>query len=129
MDVKQRGLRTFRKRPASRRQRSDLVTLAQIKEQLRLSLSCYGRPRIMKKLKEIGLNIGHRRVGHPMRQNGLSVLRTRKHKVKTDSNHKFNIAPNLFDRDFVAVKPNQNEFKASISGMGNCYECERVYAA
>ena len=32
-------------------------------------------------LKEIGLNIGHRRVGLLMRQNGISVTRTRKHKV------------------------------------------------
>lgn len=32
------GLRAFRSRPASRRQRSDLVTLPHIKEQSRLSL-------------------------------------------------------------------------------------------
>lgn len=31
----------------------------------------------------------------------------RKHKVTTDSDHKFNIAPNLLDRDFAAEKPNQ----------------------
>ncbi len=42
-----------------------------------------------------------------MRQNGISVVRTRKHKVTTDSNHKFNTAPNLLDRDFVADRPNQ----------------------
>ena len=42
-----------------------------------------------------------------MRQNGISVVRTRKHKATTDSNHKFNIAPNLLDRDFVADAPNQ----------------------
>jgi len=42
-----------------------------------------------------------------MRQNGISVVRTRKHKVTTDSNHKFNIAPNLLGRDFSANKPNQ----------------------
>ena len=34
-------------------------------------------------LKEIGLDIGHRRVGRLMRQNGISVVRTRKHKVTT----------------------------------------------
>jgi len=45
MDVSMRGLRAFRSRPASRRQRSDLVTLAHIKEQSRLSLGSYGRPR------------------------------------------------------------------------------------
>jgi hypothetical protein len=63
MDVSPRGLRAFRNRPASRRQRSDLVTLAHIKEQSRLSLGSYGRPRMTEELKEIGLNIGHRCVG------------------------------------------------------------------
>ena len=58
-------------------------------------------------LKEIGLDVGHRRVGRLMRQNGISVVRTRKHKVTTDSDHKFNIAPNLLDRDFTADQPNQ----------------------
>jgi len=58
-------------------------------------------------LKEIGLDVGHRRVGRLMRQNGISVVRTRKHKVTTDSDHKFNIAPNLLDRDFSANAPNQ----------------------
>ena len=58
-------------------------------------------------LKEIGLDIGHRRVGRLMRQNGISVIRTRKHKVTTDSNHQFNIVPNLLDRNFAANEPNQ----------------------
>jgi putative transposase len=107
MDVSPRGLRAFRNRPASRRQRSDLVTLAHIKEQSRLSLGSYGRPRMTEELKEIGLNIGHRSVGRLMRQNGISVVRTRKHKATTDSNHKFNIAPNLLDRNFAADGPNQ----------------------
>ncbi len=83
MDVSSRGLRAFRNRPASRRQRSDLVTLAHIKEQSRLSLGSYGRPRMTEELKEIGLDVGHRRVGRLMRQNGISVVRTRKHKVTT----------------------------------------------
>ena len=107
MNVSPRGLRAFRSRPASRRQRSDMVMLAHIKEQSRLSLGSYGRPRMTEELKEIGLNIGHRRVGRLMRQNGISVVRTRKHKATTDSNHKFNIAPNLLDRNFAADGPNQ----------------------
>jgi transposase InsO family protein len=59
-------------------------------------------------LKEIGLNVGHRRVGRLMRQNGISVVRTRKHKATADSNHKFNIAPNLLDRNFAADAPTRN---------------------
>jgi len=96
-----------------------MVTLAHIKEQSHLSLGRYGRPRMTEELKEIGLNIGYRRMGRPlsadclqspagqrMRQNGISVIRTRKYKVTTDSNHKFNIAPNLLNRDFMADQPN-----------------------
>ena len=83
MDVSPRDLRAFRSRPARRRQRSDLVTLAHIKEQSRLSLGSYGRPRITEELKEIGLDVGHRRVGRLRRQNGISVVRTRKHKATT----------------------------------------------
>jgi putative transposase len=48
-------------------------------------------------LKEIGLDVGHRRVGRLRRQNGISVVRARKHKIMTDSDHKFNMAPNLLD--------------------------------
>ena len=66
MQVSSRGLRAFRSRPASRRQHSDLITLAHIKEQSRLSLGSYGRPRMTEELKEIGLNVGHRRVGRPL---------------------------------------------------------------
>ena len=69
MDVSPRGLPAFRNRPAIRRQRSDLVTLAHIKEQSRLSLGSYGRPRMTEELKEIGLNIGHRRVGRVRQEN------------------------------------------------------------
>ena len=119
VDVSTRGLRAFRSRPASRRQRSDLVTLAHIKEQSRLSLGSYGRPRMTEELKEIGLDVGHRRVGRLMRQNGISVVRTRKHKVTTDSNHKFNIAPNLLDRDFAAEQPNQ-KWAGDISYVWTC---------
>ena len=59
------------------------MTLVHIKEQSRLSLGSYGRPRMTEELKEISLDVGHRRVGRLMRQNGISVVRTRKHKVTT----------------------------------------------
>lgn len=107
MNVSSRGYRAYRSRPISQRQREDMVLLAHIREQHGLSLSSYGRPRMTEELKEIGLEVGHRRVGRLMRQNGISVVRTRKYKVTTDSNHKFNIASNLLNRDFSAEKPNQ----------------------
>ena len=84
-----------------------MIVLAHIKEQSRLSLGSYGRPRMTEELKEVGIDVGHRRVGRLMRENGISVERTRKFKATTDSNHTFNIAPNLLDRDFSAAGPNQ----------------------
>ena len=120
MNVSPRGLRAFRSRPASRRQHMDMVVLAHIKEQSRLSLGSYGRPRMTEELKEVGVDVGHPlpgsglpanrergRVGRLMRENGIVVERSRKFKATTDSDHKFNIASNLLDRDFAAAGPNQ----------------------
>lgn len=58
-------------------------------------------------LKEVGLSVGHRRIGRLMRDNNIKVIRTRKYKATTDSNHRFNIAPNLLNRDFTADQANQ----------------------
>ena len=107
MNVSTRGYRAYRTRPISQSQRTDLVLLTHIRDQFALSHNSYGRVRMTEELKELGLQIGHRRVGRLMRQNGISVTRTRKHKVTTNSNHRFNIAPNLLDRNFTADRPNQ----------------------
>jgi transposase InsO family protein len=58
-------------------------------------------------LKEVGADMGHRRVGRLMRENGILVERKRKFKATTNSDHRFNIAPNLLERDFTADQPNQ----------------------
>lgn len=42
-----------------------------------------------------------------MRQNGIRVIRSRKFKRTTDSDHAFNIAPNLLQQDFTASGPNR----------------------
>ena len=71
LNVTSRGYRAWRRRPTSRRQREDMVLLAHIREQHRLSLNSYGRPRMTEELKEIGLNVGHRRVGRVRRENDI----------------------------------------------------------
>lgn len=107
MDVSPRGYRAYRERPLSQSQRKDMVVLAHIREQFALSLGSYGRPRMTEELKELGLDVGHRRVGRLMHENCITVKRNKKFKATTDSNHSFNIAPNLLDRDFAADRPNQ----------------------
>ena len=107
MRVTSRGFRAWRVRPMSQRQRGDMVILAHIREQHRLSLESYGRPRMTEELQELGVKVGHRRVGRLMRDNGIKIIRTQKYRATTDSNHAFNIAPNLLDQNFSATGPNQ----------------------
>ena len=111
MRVSARGYRAWRARPASQRTRFDMKVLAHICEHDSLSLGSYGRPRMTPKvlgsLKEARLAVGERRVGRLMRINGIRPVRTRKHKVTTNSNHSLGTAPNLLDGDFVADMPNR----------------------
>lgn len=107
MDVSPRGYRAWRSRPLSDSQRKDMVVLAHIRAQFALSQGSYGRPRMAEELKELGIDVGHGRVGRLMRQDGISVKRSKRFKATTDRNHSFNIAPNLLDRDVSADRPNQ----------------------
>lgn len=84
-----------------------MVFLVHIREQSRLCLRSYGGPGMTEELKKLGLNVVHRRVGRLMRENGIRVERSKKYKVATDSNHAFNITPNLLNRNFHADAPNQ----------------------
>lgn len=107
MQVSSGGFRAWRTRPMSQRQRDDMVLLAHIRAQFKLSHYSYGRPRMTEDLRELGFDVSHHRVGRLMVQNGVSPIRTRKYKVTTDSNHNYNIAPNLLKQDFTATEPNQ----------------------
>lgn len=107
MRVSERGYRSWRARPICQRRRTDMAVLAHIREQYSLSLGSYGRPRMTMELKEAGLVVGERRVGRLMRMNGIKPVRTRRHKVTTDSNHRLGVAANWLDGDFVADAPNR----------------------
>jgi len=67
----------------SQSQRDDKVILAHIREQHRLGLQSYGRPRMTEELQELGVNVGHRRVGRLRRENGIRIVRTQKYKATT----------------------------------------------
>ena len=69
LQVSARGYRAWYGRPMSQRQRDDMVLLAHIREQHKLSHHSYGRPRMTDELREIGLKAGQRRVGRLMREN------------------------------------------------------------
>lgn len=107
MRASERGYRSSRGRPTSTHARTDMKVLAHIGEQYALSLGSYGRPPMTMELKEAGLAVGERRIGQLMRLNGIKPVRTHRHKVTTDSNHRLAVAANWLNGDFVAAARNQ----------------------
>jgi putative transposase len=67
----------------------------------------YGSRTIKKKLEQKGHFISRRRVIRLMNQENLICKTRKKFKATTDSNHKLPIAPNLLDRQFRVLQPNQ----------------------
>lgn len=72
-----------------------MALLAHIRDQHGSSLGSYGRHRMTEELNELGLGVGQSCVGRLMRQNGIQVVRSRKLKRTTDSDHAFNVAQDL----------------------------------
>ncbi|WP_408884340.1 IS3 family transposase [Kozakia baliensis] len=107
LGVSTSGYFAWRSRPASRRQRQDMVLLAHVRAAFAGSNETYGSPRMTHEVQANGLAIGRRRVARLMRENGLKARQKRRFKRTTDSDHANPVAPNLLDQDFVAAAPNQ----------------------
>ena len=114
LGVSPSGYFAWRSRPASPRQREDLVLLAHIRSAFARSHGTYGSPRLTRELQDEGLEVGRRRTARLMRENGLKARQKRRFKRTTDSHHAFPGAPNLLDQDFSAGRPNQ-KWTADIS--------------
>ncbi len=114
LEVSQSGYFAWKSRPASRRQRDDLVLLAHVRSSFALSNETYGSPRMTHELRDQGLKAGRRRVARLMRENGLRARQPRRFKRTTDSRHAFPVAPNLLDQDFSADHPDE-KWGADIS--------------
>ncbi len=107
LSVSQSGYYAWRDRPASPRQRDDMVLLAHIRNAFALSNETYGSPRMTRELQEEGLCVGRRRVARLMRDNDLQARRKRRFRRTTDSRHSWPITPNILGGDFSAEHTNQ----------------------
>ena len=114
MQVTPRGFRKWLTQPMSQRQRGDMKVLAHIREQYGLSLGSYGRPRMTMELKEAGLDVGERRVGRLMKINRIKPVRTRKHKITTNSNHSLGIVANVLEGNLSLMHPTVNGLATSV---------------
>jgi putative transposase len=67
-------------------------------QRIALQFPCYGRPRITAELRRQGWEVNHKRVGRILREDNLLCIRRRKFVRTTDSNHGFQIYPNLAEK-------------------------------
>ena len=67
----------------------------------------YGRPRIVRGLRAQGVEVGHERVRHSLKRQGLRPVYKRPYRVTTDSAHHKPIAPNVLNRRFDGWRVNQ----------------------
>jgi len=107
LGVSESGYFAWRHRGPSQRQLDDMVLLAHIRSQFKLSHETYGSPRMHVELCEDSVPVGRHRVARLMRDNGLKALQKRRYKKTTDSDHGGLVAPNLLDQDFVCGGPDQ----------------------
>jgi putative transposase len=114
LGVSQSGYFAWKGRPASDRQRQDLVLLAHVRSSFALSNGTYGSPRMTRELRDNGLGVGRRRTARLMRENGLVARGKRRFKRTTDSQHSWPVAANLLEQDFTAARPDE-KWGADIS--------------
>jgi transposase InsO family protein len=67
----------------------------------------YGRPRIVRGLREQGVAVSHERVRNSLKRQDLRPVYKRPYRVTTDSAHHKPIAPNVLDRRFDGWRINQ----------------------
>ena len=101
------GYYDWRRRPDSPQARSNRVLDRHIGQIYREHKQRYGVPRIADELKDQGIPCSRNRVARRMNKLGLKGIQAKKFKRTTDSKHDKPTAPDLINRDFSAIAPNQ----------------------
>src|SRR5438034_6084035 len=107
LEVSASGYYAWRKRPASKRAREDGVLLRRIRTIHEASRQTYGVPRVYRELREDGVEVGRDRVARLMREAGIQGLSRRRFVTTTRRDDALRPAPDLVERRFEAVGPNQ----------------------
>jgi putative transposase len=108
LGVSASGYYAWLKREPSKRAVANQSLLIDIRRIYWDSHKRYGSPRVHAELRAKGTPVSRRRIEKLMRDNDLSALSKRRVRVTTtDSHHNLPIAPNVIDRNFGALAPNQ----------------------
>ena len=100
LEVSRTGYLQWRNRPPSARAQANARLDAQVAAMHAASKRSYGRPRIVRGLREQGLRVGHERVRRSLQRQALQPVYKRPYRVTTDSNHRQPVAPNVLARQF-----------------------------
>lgn len=100
LQVSRSGYCQWRVRPPSERTLADQSLDAKVAAIHQGSGRSYGRPRIVRSLRQQGEIVGAERVRKSLQRQGLRPVYKRPFVVTTDSGHGLPVAPNLLDRRF-----------------------------
>lgn len=107
LEVSRTGYCQSRSRAPSERSLANATLDAQVAAIHVGSKRSYGRPRIVRQLREQGIPTSHERVRHSLKRQGLRPVYKRPYRVTTDSNHHKPIAPNILNRRFDGWQVNE----------------------
>jgi transposase InsO family protein len=107
LGVSRTGYCQWRTRAPSDRAIANAALDAQVAALHAGSKRSYGRPRIVRGLREQGVQVGHERVRNSLKRQDLRSVYKRPYRVTTDSAHHKPIAPNVLDRRVDGWRVNQ----------------------
>jgi transposase InsO family protein len=107
LEVQEQGYYAWCKRPLSERAKRDAELASTIRVVFAESRCRYGSPRIHDELQDKGKVCSKKRVARLMQQEGLRAKAAKKFRVTTDSSHGKPVAPNLINRNFTVLSPNE----------------------
>ena len=98
LEVSRTGYCQWRTRAPSDRAMANAALDAQVAALHAGSKRSYGRPRIVRGLREQGVRVGHERVRNSLKRQDLRCVYKRPYRATTDSTHHKPIAANVLDR-------------------------------
>jgi putative transposase len=108
LKVSRSGYYAWRDRPPSKRTKENAALTERIREVHHTSRGTYGYPRVHAELRALGVRCSRKRVARLMRKDGLrGCMRGRRRKHTTRQDPLAVPAPDLVERNFVAMAPNK----------------------
>lgn len=96
------GFYAWKRRSPTQQQRANAELLDTVRAIHKASRGTYGRPRLLRALRNRGYECSSERLRRLMLRDGIASKHRRKYRATTNSKHKMPVAENLLKRDFTA---------------------------